>query len=103
MFFPISYPWRSFVTVYLLAVFTIAKLVGFVALFALSGIGVSRREMLVDHCPLVGVGPAIVVAGLGRLWHTVYYLFLAGFAWWLLKPEMLRIRVRLGSRGDLSL
>jgi len=71
-----------------IAAFLFAQTVGFIALFAPAGIGVREGVLLVALRPLVGEGPAIVVAGLTRLWQTALELALAGVGWWLLRPPV---------------
>jgi glycosyltransferase 2 family protein len=71
-----------------IAAFLFAQVVGFIALFAPAGIGVREGVLLVALRPLVGEGPAIVVAGLARLWQTALELVLAAVGWWLLRPSV---------------
>jgi uncharacterized membrane protein YbhN (UPF0104 family) len=65
----------------LIAVFILANLTGFIAIFAPGGIGVREGVLLVGLSPIVGPGPAIVVAGLARVWQTLLELATMGFGW----------------------
>jgi uncharacterized membrane protein YbhN (UPF0104 family) len=65
----------------LIAVFILANITGFMALFAPGGIGVREGVLLIGLSPIVGPGPAIVVTGLARVWQTILELATTGLGW----------------------
>ncbi len=58
----------------LIGLFAFAQIAGFLAFFAPAGIGVREGVLMVGLSPLVGSGPAIVVAAACRLWQTAMEL-----------------------------
>lgn len=68
-------------------IFALAQVAGFVALFAPAGIGVREGVLIGGLSPIVGAGPAIVVAGVARLWQTALELLMAGIGWWALRKR----------------
>jgi len=69
----------------LIALFSFAQIAGIVAVFAPAGIGVREGVFLIALEPIVGPGPAIVIAAVARLWQTALELLMAGIGWWALR------------------
>jgi hypothetical protein len=65
----------------LIALFALAQVISFVAVFAPAGIGVREGVLLVGLSPIVGGGNAIVATGLCRIWQTALELLMAAVGW----------------------
>lgn len=66
---------------YIVGLFSFAQVAGLVAIFAPSGIGVREGVFIFGLQPIVGAGPAILIAGICRLWQTALELGITGLAW----------------------
>ena len=88
---------------HLIAAYPIAYAIGFLSLITPSGIGVREGAFYLLLAPIVGGGPATVVALAMRVWTTLGELVAAGLALAFPDHPAPQVKAGLADRGDASL